>query len=180
MTWVPAFLQEEFGQTQAAAGFNSMFYTYVAAFFGVLLAGTLSDKFAMKDHKVRMVIQGLGLLLGAVFLFFVGNSTALWAIYLCFAGWGFFRAFFDANIYTVLYDVTPSRLHASCSSALITTGFAVGALAPVILGAMKDSMGSLSATFPVLGAVWIVCGVLCLIVSKTHYQKDFDKMINKQ
>ena len=178
MTWVPAFLQEEFGQTQAAAGFNSMFWTYVAAFAGVLLAGTLSDKIAIRDRKVRMVIQGIGLILGAAFLFFVGGNKALWMIYLCFAGWGFFRAFFDANIYTVLYDVTPARLHASCSSALITTGFAVGALAPVILGAMKDSMGSLSATFPVLGAVWIVCGILMLIVSKTHYQRDYDK-INK-
>ena len=176
MTWVPAFLQEEFGQTQAAAGFNSMFWTYLAAFAGVLLAGTLSDKFAVRDRKVRMVIQGVGLILGAAFLFFVGSNMTLWLIYLCFAGWGFFRAFFDANIYTVLYDVTPARLHASCSSALITTGFAVGALAPVILGAMKDSMGSLSATFPVLGAVWIVCGILMLIVSRTHYQKDYDKI----
>ena len=178
MTWVPAFLQEEFGQTQAAAGFNSMFWTYVAAFAGVLLAGTLSDKIAVRDRKVRMVIQGVGLILGAAFLFFVDGSMALWLIYFCFAGWGFFRAFFDANIYTVLYDVTPARLHASCSSALITTGFAVGALAPVILGAMKESMGSLSATFPVLGAVWIVCGILMLVVSKTNYQKDYDK-INK-
>ena len=178
MTWVPAFLQEEFGQTQAVAGFNSMFYTYVAAFFGVLLAGTLSDKFAVRDRKIRMVIQGLGLIIGAAFLFFVGSNATLWLIYFCFAGWGFLRAFFDANIYTVLYDVTPSRLHASCSSALITTGFAAGALAPVILGAMKDSMGSLSATFPVLGAVWIVCGVLMLVVSKTSYQKDYDKINN--
>ncbi len=178
MTWVPAFLQEEFGQTQAAAGFNSMFWTYVAAFAGVLLAGTLSDKIAVRDRKVRMVIQGVGLILGAAFLFFVDGSMALWLIYFCFAGWGFFRAFFDANIYTVLYDVTPARLHASCSSALITTGFAVGALAPVILGAMKESMGSLSATFPVLGAVWIVCGILMLVVSRTNYQKDYDK-INK-
>ena len=178
MTWVPAFLQEEFGQTQAAAGFNSMFWTYVAAFAGVLLAGTLSDKIAVRDRKVRMVIQGIGLILGAAFLFFVNGNMALWTIYFCFAGWGFFRAFFDANIYTVLYDVTPARLHASCSSALITTGFAVGALAPVILGAMKDSMGSLSATFPVLGVVWVFCGILMLIVSKTSYQKDYDK-INK-
>ena len=50
---------------------------------------------------------------------------------------GFFRAFFDANTYAVLYDVTPPRMHASCSSAMIMTGFAVGALAPVVLGAMK-------------------------------------------
>lgn len=178
MTWVPAFLQEEFGQTQAAAGFNSMFYTYVAAFIGVLLAGSLSDKFAAKSNKARMLLQAFGLIVGAIFLFIMGSSKILLVLYFCFAGWGFFRAFFDANTYTILYDVTPSRLHASCSSAMITTGFAVGALAPVILGAMKESMGSLSATFPVLGVVWVVCGVLMAIVSFTNYQKDYDK-INK-
>ena len=176
MTWVPAYLQEEFGQSQAASGFNSMFYTYLAAFIGVLLAGSLSDKFAAKTNKARMLLQAFGLIVGSVFLFIMGKSTTLWVLYLSFAGWGFFRAFFDANTYTVLYDVTPSRLHASCSSAMITTGFAVGALAPVVLGAMKQSLGSLSATFPVLGIIWVVCGVLMIIVSKTSYQKDYDKI----
>ena len=178
MTWIPAFLQEEFGQTQAAAGFNSMFWTYLAAFVGVLLAGSLSDKFAAKSNKARMLLQAFGLIAGAVFLFIMGGSKTLWVLYLSFAGWGFFRAFFDANTYTILYDVTPARLHASCSSAMITTGFAVGALAPVVLGAMKQSLGSLSATFPVLGIIWVVCGVLMIIVSQTSYQKDYDK-INK-
>lgn len=178
MTWVPAFLQEEFGQSQAAAGFNSMFYTYVAAFIGVLLAGSLSDRFAAKSNKARMMLQAFGLIAGAVFLFIMGYSTTLWVLYLSFAGWGFFRAFFDANTYTVLYDVTPSHLHASCSSAMITTGFAVGALAPVVLGAMKDSLGSLAATFPVLGIIWVVCAILMFVVSRTSYQKDYDK-INK-
>lgn len=178
MTWIPAFLQEEFGQSQAAAGFNSMFYTYVAAFIGVLLAGSLSDKFAAKSNKARMLLQAFGLIAGSVFLFIMGGSRVLWVLYLSFAGWGFFRAFFDANTYTVLYDVTPARLHASCSSAMITTGFAVGALAPVVLGAMKENLGSLSATFPVLGAIWVVCGVLMIIVSYTSYQKDYDKIKN--
>ena len=178
MTWIPAFLQEEFGQSQAAAGFNSMFWTYLAAFVGVLLAGSLSDKFAAKSNKARMLLQSFGLIAGAVFLFIMGVSRTLWVLYLSFAGWGFFRAFFDANTYTILYDVTPARLHASCSSAMITTGFAVGALAPVILGIMKESLGTLSATFPVLGAIWVVCGVMMTIVSRTSYQKDYDK-INK-
>ncbi|MBQ9193025.1 MAG: MFS transporter [Bacteroidales bacterium] len=175
MTWVPAYLQEEFGQNQEMAGLHSMLWTYVAAFIGVLLAGTLSDRWGAKDHKVRMYIQGAGLILGAVFLFLMGVRSSMWVLYACFAGWGFFRAFFDANIYTVLYDVTPPRLHASCSSAMITTGFAVGALAPVILGAMKESMGSLSATFPLLGVIWVVAGILCLGVAKARYQKDYDK-----
>lgn len=175
MTWVPAYLQEEFGQSQASAGFNSMFWTYVAAFVGVLVAGSLSDRLAAKNRSVRLVLQGVGLLGGAVFLFLMGGHPALWVLYLSFTGWGFFRAFFDANTYTVLYDVTPSRLHASCSSALIMTGFGVGALAPVLLGAMKQSMGSLSATFPIMGIIWIVCGLLLLLVAHTSYQKDYDK-----
>ena len=176
MTWVPTYLQEEFGQSQASAGFNSMFWTYVAAFVGVLLAGTLSDKLAAKNHKVRMTLQAAGLLGGAVFLFLMGGHPALWLLYISFAGWGFFRAFFDANTYAVLYDVTPEHLHASCSSAMIMTGFAVGALAPVILGALKESMGSLSATFPILAIIWVVCSALMFIVAKTSYQKDYDKM----
>jgi len=175
MTWVPAYLQEEFAQSQASAGFHSMFWTYVAAFAGVLLAGTLSDKLASKSNRARMSLQGLGLLGGAVFLFFMGDVSALTVLYLCFAGWGFFRAFFDANTYAVLYDVTPQRLHASCSSAMIMTGFGVGALAPVILGAMKENLGSLSKTFPVLAVIWLVCGILMLLVARTRYQKDYNK-----
>jgi MFS family permease len=176
MTWVPAYLQEEFGQTQAESGFNSMFWTYVAAFAGVLLAGSLSDRLARKDNKYRMYLQALGLVLGAVFLFFMGGDKSLTLVYICFAGWGFFRAFFDANTYAVLYDVTPSRLHASCASVMGMTGFAVGALAPVILGALKQNLGTLSSTFPILAAVWIVCGLMMFAAANVFYKRDRERV----
>ena len=175
MTWMPAYLQDECGLSQASAGFNSMFWTYVAAFGGVLLSGTLSDALAKKAPKARMLLQAAGLVLGAVPLFVIGHVSTLWVLYLCFALWGVFRAMFDANTYSVLYDVTPQHLHASCSSAMITTGFAVGALAPVILGAMKDSLGSLQATFPILAVIWLVCGAVMAVVAFKCYGKDYAK-----
>lgn len=176
MTWVPSYLQEELGQTQAEAGFHSMFWTYVAAFAGVLIAGMLSDKLAAKNRKSRMLLQALGLIGGAVPLFIMGHFNQVAILYSCFALWGFFRAFFDANTYSILYDVTPKHLHASCSSAMITTGFAVGALAPVLLGAMKERLGGLQNTYPVLGAIWVVCGLLMVAVAFSSYQKDYNKM----
>ena len=179
MTWVPTFLQENFGQNGAQAGLNSMLWTYVAAFIGVLLAGTLSDRWAAKDPKKRMIIQGAGLILGAVFLPFMGSAGSVWVLYLCFAGWGFFRAFFDANIYAALYDVTPEHLHASCSSAMIMTGFAVGATAPYVLALIKEATGSLNATFPILGIIWVVCGLACLWVSYKYYNRDHIKINNQ-
>ncbi len=178
MTWVPAYLQEEFGQTQAEAGFNSMFWTYVAAFIGVLLAGSLSDRLALKESKYRMYLQALGLMCGAVFLSFMGGDSPLAIVYICFAGWGLFRAFFDANTYSVLYDVTPKRLHASCASVMGMTGFAIGSFAPLVLGGIKQSMGSLRSAFPILAIVWVVCGILMFVVARVYYKRDRERVAN--
>ena len=107
---------------------------------------------------------------------FMGHNSSLLIVYMCFAGWGFFRAFFDANTYAVLYDVTPPKLHASCASVMGMTGFAVGALAPVILGTLKQSLGTLSSTFPILAIVWIVCGLLMFVSANIFYKRDRERV----
>ena len=108
----------------------------------------------------------------------MGGDSSLAIVYCCFAGWGLFRAFFDANTYSVLYDVTPERLHASCASVMGMTGFAVGAFAPLILGCIKQSMGSLNSTFPILAIIWVGCGILMFVVAKISYKRDREHVRN--
>lgn len=177
LTWMPTYLYENFHQSLAAAGFNSMFYTHLLAFIGVLIAGGLSDRVARRHPRFRMCMQGVGLLLGAPFVYMMGNSPLIMVVYIGLAGFGFMRALFDANTYTVLYDVTPERLHSSASGAMIMIGFGFGSLAPVVLGAVKESMG-LSAGFTLLAALWVVSGVLMIIGARLFYQKDYNKNLN--
>ncbi len=111
LTWMPTYLYERFDMDLAAAGFHSMFYTHLFAFVGILIAGRISDRIAAKHPASRMAMQGIGLRAAVPFIVMMGHSSTLWIIYLGFAGFGFARAFFDANTYTVLYDVVPERYH---------------------------------------------------------------------
>lgn len=175
LTWTPTYLHERFGMNLAEAGFNSMFYTHMAAFVGVLLAGRLSDKFAGRCPSSRLLMQSAGLLCAVPFIILMGHSAGLVAVFIGFTGFGFARAFFDANTYPVLYDVIPEKYHASAAGVMQMTGFAVGSLSPVILGAVKPHIG-LSVGISLLSVVWVVCGVLLLVAYKFTFKRDYARI----
>lgn len=174
LTWMPTYLYENFNMSLSSAGFHSMFYTHLFAFAGVILAGKFSDKVAKKNPASRMMMQGVGLLIAAPFIVMMGNSTVLFTIYIGFAGFGFARAFFDANTYTVLYDVIPEKYHSSASGTMIMTGFLVGSMSPIVLGYLKPMFG-LSFGISMLAIVWVVCGLLLIFTSKYLYKRDYAK-----
>ncbi|NCB09464.1 MAG: MFS transporter, partial [Bacteroidia bacterium] len=88
---------------------------------------------------------------------------------------GFARAFFDANTYTVLYDVIPEKYHSSASGIMIMSGFLVGSLSPIVLGYLKPILG-LSFGISMLAVVWAVCGVLLIVTAKYFYKKDYARV----
>src|SRR5690606_30692346 len=96
-------------------------------------------------------------------------------VYIGFAGFGFARAFFDANTYTVLYDVIPERYHSSASGVMIMIGFGVGSFAPLVLGAIKPILG-LSWGISSLAVVWLFCGILLLVAYRFYFKKDYEKV----
>lgn len=175
LTWMPAYMHENFGMTLADAGFQSMLWTHCFAAAGILITGRITDMIGTKRLEWRMYIQGIGLILAAPFILLMGNSTELWLASIGLAGFGFFRALFDANTYVVIFDVIPPKYHSSCSGVLIMFGFGIGSLAPIILGAIKQ-FASLSTGLSVLGIIWLVAGVVMLAGSRIFYRKDFLKL----
>ena len=177
LTWMPKCLMETFNLSSASAGFNSMFWTHAAAFVGVLVAGSLSDKLAASrgGGKNRLILQAGGLLLAAPCIVLMGVSKEIWVVYAALAGFGFFRAFFDANTYSILYDVISERYHSSASAVLQMFGFGMGSLAPLILGLMSPKLG-LSGGIATLGAIWVVAGIVQLVAKYFFFDKDAAKL----
>jgi MFS family permease len=176
LTWTPTYLYEKFNMSITQAGFQSMFYTHLFAFLGVILAGKLSDNWAKKNPSIRMLMMGIGLLIAVPFIVLMGNANSLILVYLGFAGFGFGRAFFDGNTYTVLYEIIPEKFQSSVSGIMLMIGFSVGSLSPIILGYLKPILG-LSMGISLLSCVWIFCGILLIITAKYQFIKDKNKVL---
>ena len=175
LTWMPTYLFENFDMSLSLAGFHSMFYTHLFAFLGIFVAGRYSDVIAKKNPAARLLMQSFGLLMAVPFIFLMGHSQVILTVYIGFAGFGFARAFFDANTYTVLYDVIPERYHSSASGVMIMIGFGVGSFAPLVLGAIKPILG-LSWGISSLSVVWLFCGILLLVAYRFYFKKDYEKV----
>lgn len=181
LTWMPKYLMEKFDLNTASAGFNSMFWTHAAAFVGVLVAGTFSDKVAAAKGggKNRLLLQAAGLILAAPCIVLMGLSEKLVIVYAALAGFGFFRAFFDANTYSILYDVIPRKYHSSSSAVLQMFGFGMGSLAPLILGFISPRLG-LSVGMASLSAIWVMAGILLLVAMLFFFDKDAERLRKSQ
>ena len=175
LTWTPTYLYEKFNMSLSQAGFHSMFYTHLFAFIGIIIAGKYSDKLARKNPAARLLMQAFGLLAAVPFIVLMGNSNVLITIYIGFAGFGFARAFFDANTYAILYDVIPEKFHATASGVMLMSGFSVGSLSPLALGILKPITG-ISFGISLLAIVWLVCGLLLLVAYKYTFTNDFNKI----
>lgn len=177
LTWMPKYLKDTFDLSLSSAGFHSMFWTHAAAFVGVLVAGALSDKMAARQGgaRNRLLLQAAGLLLAAPCIVLMGVSSSFVAVCAALAGFGFYRAFFDAGTFAVLYDVIEPKYYSTSSAVLILFGFGIGALAPWILGIISDYMG-LSAGIASLGAVWVVGSVALLVARVLFFDRDAEKI----
>ena len=172
VTWAPTYLKEKFGLSLTNAGFTSMFYHHLLAYAGVLLGGWWSDRRATRRRQVRMEACGLGLLLGAPFIFLLGSTGSLTVACFALAGFGFFRGIYDSNLMAAPYDVVPPKYRASATGLMLAFAFIIGSAAPVALGWMKSRMG-LGVGLSSLGFVYLLSAALVFIALKFFFHRDY-------
>ncbi len=93
------------------------------------------------------------------------------ATYIAAGVFGFFRGFYDSNIYASLYEVIEPRFHASATGAMTAFAFVLGSLAPVVLGIVKQRAG-LSIGFSGLSLVYLAAAALLSCAIVVFFQKD--------
>ena len=172
MTWMPTFLYEKFHLPLAEAAFHSVLWHYLFAFIGVLVGGRVADRLALRRRGVRMVIEGLSLLLGAPFIYLLGTCSNLTVLYVALAGFGFFRGMYDSNIFAAMFDIVPPRYRSSATGLMLFCAFSVGATSSVLLGFVKQ-VADLSVGLSALSLVYVFSAGLIFAALHLFFRKDY-------
>jgi MFS family permease len=168
--WMPTYLEETFpGLSKASCGLNAVLWHYLGAFAGVMIASRISDRYVRRRPGIRMEMNIIGLLAAAPFIFWMSKARSFEAICWAMGLFGFFRGVYDSNQFASIFDVVEPRYRASAMGFVLLFAFSLGAVAPYLMGVVKDVSG-LSLAMSVL-PVFFVVGALTILVARIWFLK---------
>lgn len=168
LTWTPTFLVQKFHYAIGAAGLTGTIYIHLASALAVPFAGWLADRLVRRWATGRMLVQTLGLLVGAAFVFVVGNTGNTTTLILAMTCFGFCKGFYDSGIFASLYDVIEPRARGTAAGLMNTIGWGGGALGPLFVGFASKYGGKSSGVENMsnaiaFGAFFYLAAAACLI-----------------
>lgn len=160
-TWLPLYLVERFQLGLASAGFSATFYLQGASYAGILVGGTLSDRWQTVSPRGRILMQAVGILLAAPFLFLVGIANSMPLFILGIVTFGFGRGVYDCNTMPVLSQFVRPQQRSTGYGLLNLFSCLAGGFIAAAAGYFKSSLG-LGGAFEVAAGLMVVGGVLLL------------------
>jgi MFS family permease len=161
MVWMPSFLFRKFNMSLSMAGLNATFFLQIASVFGVITGGWLADVLAVRRKGGRMMIQGIGLIAGAPFIFLTGWTLSIPTLIVGMIGFGYFKGIYDANIFASLYDVVPIERRSVAAGILNSLGWLGGGMAPIAIATASYRIG-MSACISATCVIYLAVGALLL------------------
>ena len=172
--WMPTYLKETFpGMSAASYGLNAVLWHYLGAFVGVVIGSRIADRFVRVRHGIRMEMNILGLVIGAPFILWMARAGSFEAVCWAMGLFGLARGIYDSNQFASIFDVIAPRYRASAMGVMLSAAFIFGAVAPVVLGVVKDRF-TMSAGLAALSVFFLVGAGFILLARLRFLERDYE------
>ena len=161
--WLPTLFAESLGIPMSQAGPLSTITIAVSSFFGVLIGGSLSDRWVRKNLRGRIYTSAIGLALMIPALVLIGLGSGLVSAIGAGVCFGVGYGMFDTNNMPILCQFVSSRHRATAYGIMNMTGVFFGALITQVLGRWADQ-GNLGVGFALMAAALGIALLLQLTV----------------
>lgn len=126
---------------------------------GYFLGGTLGDAVFKRTLNGRVLVSSIGVLLGAIFLFFAINTPhdqrTQFFILMCLTA--VFIPLSSPNVLATVYDVTLPEVRSTTLAAQSLVEFSGAALAPLVAGILADATNLETSILVTCLTAWLLC-----------------------
>jgi Sugar phosphate permease len=166
--WMPEILREKFNLGQGKAGVSAILYVQLASIAGVLIGGTLADRWMKRTVRGRIFTSAIGMIFFLPALFSVGNastlSMAIVGLIVFGLGWGFF----DCNNMPILCQIARPEWRATGYGIMNLVSISCGGFGDWAFGALRDRDVALNVIFGVFAGVALLSVCLVLLIRPTR------------
>lgn len=162
--WMPTYLGEHFGLAQGQAGLTATVCIYSGSLVGMILAGVWGDRWGRTNITGRAWVGIIGLCVCVPCVLVVANTGVLGFAMAGLVVFGLTRAFPDANMMPILFQISDVRYRATAYGLLNAFGTMAGGITIYVGGALRDAHVNITTVF-YGGAVGLVlCAGLLWII----------------
>jgi MFS family permease len=170
--WLPSFFNTELGVSLTWSGLYGTASFNAAAFVGMLLGSTISDRFAVRNPRVRALVPAVGFCFAAPCLLVLGLGVLLPMLVACIFVVGMSQGFLDANLMPAVCTVSAVRHRATGYGLMNFVGTTAGGIMTFAGGRMKDADVPFTVTFQFAAGFILVAGLLLFAVKPAHAAGD--------
>ncbi len=162
--WMPTYLQENFHLPQGKAGLIAMGFIYSGCLVGMIVSGAWADRWSRKNPEGRAWVGIIGLCICAPCVVLVANTGLLWVAMAGLVLFGLTRAFPDANMMPILFQIADPRYRATGLGLLNAFGTMAGGLTIYVGGVLRDAHVNITTVFYGGALGMVVCAVLLWMI----------------
>ncbi|MEP7067565.1 MAG: MFS transporter [Gemmatimonadota bacterium] len=166
--WMPEILRERFHLGQGRAGVSAILFVQIASLVGVLVGGTLADRWMRTNSRGRIFTSAIGMTLFLPALFGIGNAgtlpMAIAGLVVFGLGWGFF----DCNNMPILCQIARPEWRATGYGIMNLVSISCGGFGDWGFGTLRDRHVPLNLIFGAFAGVALLSVFIALLIRPTE------------